>query len=359
MINRVHSFQIPLLAFFLGLCSFCPAQEHAIVKSKLLLSDFVTAHHIPGLSITVTRNDSIIWSEGFGYANLELKEAVDPATTKFRIGSVSKTLTAAAIGILMDQDKLDLDAPIQQYVPSFPTKKWKVSLRHLAGHLGGIRHYRGTEFLSTRHYASVKEGLDIFKNDPLLHKPGTKYSYSSYGWNLISVAIENITITPFLKYMEQAVFKPLQMKNTVPDVPQKVILHRAGCYELSDKNLIENAPFVDNSYKWAGGGFLSTTEDLVKFGKAFIKSKFLDTNTMKTLMTPQATANGKTTNYGLGWRSYIHQQTEWYGHGGSSVGGSTIFMISREKNIVVAIVANLSDVEFGNIHFTIAENFIR
>src|SRR5438445_10193376 len=90
-------------------------------------------------------------------------------------------MTAAAVALLYEQGKLDLDAPVQRYVPSFPDKGVPITTRQLAGHLAGIRHYRGDEFLLNRRFTSVLEGLTIFQGDSLLFPPGTKFSYSTYG----------------------------------------------------------------------------------------------------------------------------------------------------------------------------------
>ena len=351
--------KLPSILFLIQFISFLPSfgQQSSITDARLLVSEFVIENNIPGLSITITKDDSIVWSEGFGYTDVELREPVDPAASKFRIGSVSKTFTAAALGVLMDEDKIDLDQPIQTYVPSFPEKQWDISLRQLAGHLAGIRHYRGDEFLSTKFYPSVAEGLEIFEKDKLLHEPGTKYSYSSYGWNLISVAIENITDEPFLAYMHQQVFEPLDMKNTVPDINSQIIFERTAFYVHSDDGTIRNAPYVDNSYKWAGGGFLSTTEDLAKFGNAFLDTEYLTVETIEEMQAPQQTSDGETTDYGLGWRTYHWNDQEWLGHSGGSVGGTTIFILSEEEDMVVAMAANLSGVNYDNLHFKIADLF--
>ena len=163
----------------------------AIDSARTLVESFMALTDVPGASVTVMVDGRIVWSEGFGYADLELGTPVRAGLTKFRIGSVSKPLTAAALGVLVDQGKIDLDAPIQTYVPDFPEKRGPVTLRLLAGHLAGIRHYRGAEFLSSTNYETVAEGLAIFAADTLLFAPGSAYSYSSYGWNLISAAIEN------------------------------------------------------------------------------------------------------------------------------------------------------------------------
>src|SRR2546428_3449985 len=158
------------------------ARAHAVVCDKL-------AGRIAGLQVAVGVDGKLVWSEGFGYADVARKVPVT-AETQFRIGSVSKPLTAAALALLYERGKLDLDAPVQRYVPSFPDKGYPIPTRQLAGHLAGIRHYRGDEFVLHRRFGSVAEGLTIFQDDSLLFPPGTRFSYSSYGWNLISAVIQ-------------------------------------------------------------------------------------------------------------------------------------------------------------------------
>lgn len=116
---------------------------------------------------------------------------VNPAKTLFRIGSVAKSMTAYAAAQLFDTGKLDIDAPVQKYVPDFPEKQSVITSRQLLGHLSGIRHYGRDEFVSRVHYENVNAGLVIFKDDLLLSAPGEAYSYSSYGYNLLSAVIES------------------------------------------------------------------------------------------------------------------------------------------------------------------------
>ncbi len=145
----------------------------------------------PGLAIAVAVDGQVVWSEVCGYADLSRRMPVT-AATRFRIGSVSKTLTAAAAARLVQEERLDLDAPIQRYVASFPAKGHPVTARDLLAHVAGIRHYQGNEALSGVHYVSVTDALRVFARDPLLFEPGTQYSYSSYGFNLVGAAIEAI-----------------------------------------------------------------------------------------------------------------------------------------------------------------------
>jgi CubicO group peptidase (beta-lactamase class C family) len=297
---------------------------------------------VPGASVAVGIGNQIVWSEGFGWASIELGVPVTPLT-KFRIGSVSKTLTASAIGILLERGLLDLDATVQTYVPEFPEKRWPITSRQLAGHTSGIRHYRGREMNSARRYPTVESGLEIFADDSLLFEPGTDYLYSSYGWNLLSAVVEGASGQEFLPFIRNEVFEPLGMRQTVADHTDSIIPHRTEFYEEVRGGAIINAPYVDNSYKWAGGGFLSTPEDLVRFAQAHMGPGFLRAETLEELQTTQFLRTGESTDYGIGWRTYTQSDGDiMLGHSGSSVGGSTLMVLVPEHEIVVAGVVNTS-----------------
>ncbi|MFZ0639259.1 MAG: serine hydrolase domain-containing protein [Candidatus Acidiferrales bacterium] len=317
---------------------YAEARAHAHAIGNELL-----ARGIPGLAVAVAVDGHLVYAEGFGYADLEERVPAWP-TTKFRIGSISKTLTAAALMQLVEQGKVDLDAPVQKYVPSFPDKGAKITPRLLAGHLAGIRHYKGDEFLIANHYDSVLEGLKIFENDPLVAPPGTKFSYSSYGFDLLSAVIESASGENFLDYMQAHVVTALGLIDTTPDENRPLIEQRSRFYEREKDGPTENAPYVDNSYKWAGGGFLSTPEDLVRFGSALLRPGFLTENSLHQLFTSQKTNSGQETGYGIGW--FIHRSQTGqriYEHSGGSVGGTSQLIIYPDSRVVVALTTNLSD----------------
>ncbi len=329
-----------------------------VARARAMLQDSISASGVPGASVTVMMDGKVIWSEGFGWADLEQRVPVTPLT-RFRIGSVSKSLTAAAIGLLWQQGRLDLDVPVQRYVPSFPRKRWPITTRQVAGHQAGIRHYRGTEFLSTRHYDSVTEGLSIFSADSLLFEPGTQFSYSSYGFNLVSAVVEGASRQPFLDYMQEHVFLPLGMRSTVPEFPDSLIPWRARFYTDADSGRgLVNVPMVDNSYKWAGGGFLSTTEDLVRYAAAYLQPGFLEPRTRSLLFTAQPTRDGEDTHYSLGW--FIAHDSAGrlaVSHGGGSVGGTAYLVMYPEQGLVVALLAN-GDMPFVTTARDLAKVFL-
>ncbi len=313
---------------------------------------------IPGLAIAVAVDGRIVFSEGFGYADLEQRVPVWP-TTKFRIASISKPLTAVGLMELVQAGKVDLDAPVQKYVPSFPDKGAVITVRMIAGHLGGIRHYQGDEFLIQRHYDSVLEALKIFESDPLVSPPGTKFNYSSYGFNLVSAVIESASGENFVSYMQNRVYAPLGLVHTAADDNKQIVEERSRFYELPKGGTVVNAPYVDNSYKWAGGGLLSTAEDLTRFGSAMLQPGLLDARSLQTMLTAQKTTAGESTGYGIGWGIQKSASGKLiYEHSGGAVGGTSQLIVYPESHVVVAVIANVSSAPWkrGEIE-SVAEKF--
>ncbi|MFQ5571359.1 MAG: serine hydrolase domain-containing protein [Rhodothermales bacterium] len=319
-----------------------PRYADVVEQARTLVQHDLMEKQYPGIAIAVSVDGETVWSEGFGYADLEHRVPIWP-TTKFRIGSISKPLTAAAVAQLYAQGRLDLDAPVQQYVPSFPEKEYPITTRQLGGHLAGIRHYRGLEFLIRDPYDSVEKALTIFAGDSLLHEPGTTYAYSSYGWNLISAVVEGASGQSFLDYMREHVFERLGMHHTVADHVDSLIYQRAGFYRRDQDGHLLNATYVDNSYKWAGGGFLSTTEDLLRFANAHLGDDFLSEEARAVLFTEQHTRDGEGVGYGFGWQIRTDDQGRRYlRHSGGSMGGTSLLMMQPDARVVVVSLINLS-----------------
>lgn len=340
-------------------CRFISTAGPAGERASVLLSEIRKTSGVPGMSAAVGRDGEILWADATGFADIEQRVAVTPAT-KFRVGSVSKPITAAGLGVLFERGQLDLDLPVQRYVPSFPEKRWQITTRLVAGHLAGVRHYRNQEFLSDTLFESVEEGLEIFQSDTLLFRPGTKFSYSSYAWNLVSAVVEGASGEDFLYFMDREVFEPLGMRNTTADWNRDIISDRTEFYEMQRDGSVRNAQYVDNSYKWAGGGFLSTPSDLVQFGMGHLDGGFLAEATVETLWTSQQTIDGNTTGYGIGWFTDEDRQgRRVVGHGGGSVGGTTYFLVIPEERISAAIVSNAPGPTTFDGAWTLAELFVK
>ena len=312
----------------------------AVDSARRVARAILEDNQLPGLSLAIGVDSRIVHSEGFGFANLENRVPVSPST-RMRIGSISKPVTAAAMAQLVDRGRLDLDAEIQQYVPDFPAKRWPITVRQVAGHIAGIRHYRADENLSARRYATVTDGLAIFADDSLLFEPETDYSYSSYGWNLLSAVVEGAAGVPFLEFMRREVFEPLGLRSIVAEHTDSILEWRSDFYERGDDGRLLRAPYVDNSYKWAGGGFISNTEDLVRFAFAHLDGEFLKPETVAELWTDQRTRSGEETNYGIGWRSERDEAGRHIvSHTGGSVGGRAVLIIYPAERVVVAMASN-------------------
>ena len=345
-------------------CQTPEPYRDAVGKSRDIIAATMATQKIPGLSIAVAVDGKIVWSEGFGFADLENNLKVTPAT-RFRIASVSKVITAAAMARIYEQGKLDLDAPVQKYVPEFPSKGVVITARQLVGHLSGIRHLRRDpdpekdEFYNRKTYCrNVTEGINRFQADPLDFAPGTKFGYSSKGFVLLSAMLERISGEEYPDLLQKEVFGPLGMSDTGTDDNRQIIPNRSSFYSLDANKKVINAPYIDQSCDWAGGGLLSTSEDLVRFGSAYLQSGFLKQDTLRQMFTSQKTHDGKETGTGLGWR--INRDKEgrlYYYHPGENVGGRSYLWVYPHEKVVVAMIHNVTGAHLGSIT-EIARTFV-
>jgi CubicO group peptidase (beta-lactamase class C family) len=301
----------------------------------------------PGLSAAVAVAGKIAWAEGFGEADAESHVPVKPES-RFRLGSVSKLFTAAAAARLFEQGRLDLDAPVQRYVPTFPDKGGTVTARLLGGHLAGIRHYLPKDFAGPpKHYDRLADALEIFRDDPLMHPPGAAYHYTSYGYNLLGAVVEGAAGKDFFAAVGELVLKPLGLAATVLDVPVRIVEHRVRGYRRSEGSL-ENEDAIDSSHKWPSAGFLSTASEVARFGAAHLSGDFLRPETRALLFTSQRTIEGAETGVGFGWRiGKSDAGRRFYHHGGTIEGGRSFILLLPEENVAVAILCNLSVARFA------------
>lgn len=312
---------------------------------------------IPGLSVSVSIKGKTIWSQGFGYSDMENGVPVR-INTKFRIGSVSKTITAIGLAKLIDKNKINLDSPVTNYVAYWPVKRYPITVGQVGSHVAGIRHYSGYEFNSAKHYNNVEESVEIFKNDTLRYVPGTIHFYSSYGYVLLSAAIEGASGKPFLNFLYDEIFSPLGMKNTVPDHNDSIIPNRSQFYMMINNKKLVNAIYVDNSNKWGSGGILSTSYDLLKLGNALLQNKIISVSSKNVLWTPYKLSTGKENVYGIGFRNEKDKAGRTFmSHGGTSIGGRTFFVIYPKEELVMAITYNLLPAGYNEIE--ISDIFVR
>lgn len=339
-----------------------PKWAAAVEQGRQVARATLVEQNLPGLSVAVGIGGEIVWAEGVGWADLEKRVPVAPGM-RFRIGHASKALTSAAVGLLVEQGRLNLDDEIQKYVPAFPRKPWRVTLRQLMGHVAGVRHYADTEWgdRPSAHCERASDGLQTFANDPLLFEPETQYKYSTYGWILVSAAVEAAAEEPFFTFMRSQIFKPLGMADTTSDAGNEPVPDRVTFYEEGLTRPALAAP-VDYSCFAGAGGFLSTPSDLVRFGLALGSGKLLPPARVKMLQTPQLLASGQETEYGLGWMletvALAGEPTRLASHASRTpVGGSTSFLTFPDRGLVVAVTTNISWKDTRSIALRIAEAF--
>jgi CubicO group peptidase (beta-lactamase class C family) len=338
----------------------------AVEQARQFARADLTEQNLPGLSVAVGVNGDIVWAEGFGYADLERKTVVNP-NVRFRIGNVSNPLTAAAVGLLLEKHELNLDDEIQKYVPAFPKKPWPVTVRQLMGQVSGVRNDEGDEEPLLERCEQTADGIRRFANDKLRFQPGTKYSPSSYGWILVSAAVEAAGYQPFFTFMRTKIFEPLGMAATRPDswmerIPDRVTFYfpRFGGDNRYGPELAREG---DYSCFAGAGAFLSTPSDLVRFGMAFTGGKLLQPETVTLLQTSQRLASGEETGYGLGWKletvSLASQPTRMASHGVKAdfIGTTASLLTFPDRGLVVAVTSNTSFGDTAAIGLRIAHAF--
>jgi serine beta-lactamase-like protein LACTB, mitochondrial len=338
----------------------------AVDKGRQIVRTGLTEQNLPGLSVAVGVDGDIVWAEGFGWADLENRVPVRPEM-RFRIGTASIALTSAAVGVLLEKNRLNLDDEVQTYVPEFPKKQWPVTVRQLMGHLAGVRNDGGDEGpLLSQPCERPVEALKFFADRPLLFEPGTEYRYSSYGWILVSAAIEAAANEPFLAFMRKQVFEPLGMDDTRADSTTEPIPDRVTSYfpryAADPRYGLHLMRPLDYSCYAGSSAFLSTPSDLVRFGTAINGGKLLQPATVQLLQTSQRLPSGQETGYGLGWDletvALEGEQTTVVGHDGGVLGGTVASLIAfRERRIVVAVTSNISYADTFAIALRIAEAF--
>ena len=338
----------------------------AVQEAQELVRGSLVEQNLPGLSVAVGVDGDVVWAEGFGWADLEERVPVTPEL-RFRIGGVSIALTSAAVGLLLEEDRLQLDEPIRTYVPSFPEKPWPVTLRDLMAHVAGIRHNRSEEdFMPSGHCERAAEGLELFADDRLLFQPGSRFEFSMNGWILVSAAVEAAANEPFFAFLRARVFEPLGMHATIPDSPTEpvpdVVTFYYPRFGAETRYGPEVASTVDYSCFAGACGFLSTPSDLVRFGLAVGSGELLLSATVELLQAPQRLASGEETGYGLGWDletvSFAGEPALLVGHDGELfMGGSTSFVTWPARGIVVAVASNTSYADTSSLAWKIVETF--
>src|SRR6202140_2054816 len=350
---------IIVVAFCAAFARYSPAQKHQLSGEKrtqieAAVSAFMASTHVPGVSVAVVENGEYEWGGGFGLADME-DNAPASEHTLFRLASISKSLTATAAMQLWERGQLDLDAPVQKYCPSFPQKPWPITTRQVMGHLAGIRHYKSgsqddPEVGNTKHFENpIQGGLDFFKNDALLSEPGKQFHYSTHGYTLVGCVIEGASGAKYVDFVRQNVFAPAGMEQTQVDDRFATIPYRTRFYQKAESAKVQNADFLDSSYKIPGGGWLSSAEDMARFEVAILNDKLLKRGTRDLMWTPLKPSDGSKDNYGLGWGASDEDGIATVGHTGGQQGTSTAFVLAPTPRAGVVVLTNMEGADASKL----------
>ncbi len=324
----------------------------------------------PGYTVAVAIDGIMAWSASVGWADIANKKEMTVQTT-LRIGSTSKALTATGLARLVAEGKLDLDAPLSHYFAELPHPDWgKITARHLASHMSGLPHYRRNEDTlgliaslgAQGQYDDVLEAVGLFDSSALLFEPGEEFSYSSWGTVLLSALIQIKSEQTYQHYIQEAVLAPLQMQSTrsklkaTGEAPTEIKTAQFYWQDPQQNSKLKPWYSLNLSHRLAGGGWLSTSQDLARLGQGFMNKGFLPEDVRQQFWTAQKLNNGELNpqHYGLGWR--VHELTLGDGfkpvmymhHGGVSAGAQSFLLVIPEYKLSMAINANIRTKVFSD-----------
>lgn len=312
-----------------------------------------------GLSIGIARGDQIVLAKGYGSADLELKV---PATEKmvYRIGSITKQFTAAAILLLVEEGKIKLDDPLTKFLPDYPTQSHVVTLRHLLQHTSGIK-----SFTSLPNYRQLlsqnvthEDILARFKEMPFNFEPGTKFKYCNSGYYLLGMVIENVSELSYDEFLQTRIFEPLKMKTTYYDKASRIIPNRASGYSRWGGNL-RNAGYINMKQPFAAGAMASTVSDLILWNRGLVNNSLLKPESYQLMTTRGTLSDEKNINYGLGTflRKINGKQT--IGHGGGITGFRSDLIYYPEQDLTIVVLANCDRTNPARISKQIVAHLIK
>ncbi len=329
-----------LIFLFLGLTSSLFAQENFDPNNRILELSGEKASI--GITAAYTIDGEMKWSKSAGYKCIE-DESPFSSTTITRTASISKSFTAVAVMQLVERNLIALDSPIKKYLANLPADKDEITVRQLLAHTSGIPSYPNSrEAYTSTHYESLEEAMNFFIQRPLLSKSGTEYHYTTYGYIILGRIIERVSALNYKDYMQKNIFDIAVMNNTEAEDIDKKYLNKSCLYRNKRKKAKEMEQ-NDQSRSLPGGGFLSTLEDLLKFGNAVLEEKLISKESVNQMLKTQPVEYKGSNEYGLGWFVYRKKEQDGhllFGHSGSTIGCSSQIMIAPETKTVVVVLSN-------------------
>jgi len=256
---------------------------------------------MPGTAIIATKNGEIVYRNAFGLANVELDIKMEPDMC-FKIGSISKQFTAAAIFMLEEQGKLSLEDSILKYLPNYSMDYRDVKIKHLLSHTSGIKNYTGFNNGKKliRDSYTPQELVDIILNKPLDFKPGDEWKYSNSGYTLLAVIIEKITGETYRKFIKENIFQLAGMENTYFANDESVFPKLVKGYRM-DVEELKTAEYMSMTHTYGAGDIISNVDDMANWNKALISEKIISKKNLNKCFTPVKLNDGSEANYSIGW----------------------------------------------------------
>lgn len=307
--------------------------------------------HIPGLSLAILRDGRVVKAKGYGLANIELKVPATPATV-YELGSASKQFTAVAVLLLAEEGKLSLDDSIAKYFPSAPPAWKPITIRHLLTHTSGIQNHVAVPGylrvfrmnLMFEASPSREELLDMFFRLPMEFEPGATWSYDNTGYILLGWIIEQVSSGSYWDFVDERLFKPLDMSSTRNTDTRPVIPNRAAGYEWV-KDRFENRPVLWPFVAFSAGSFLTTVEDMAKWDAALRSESLLKHAVLERMWRPTRANDGAPASFDYGYGQFIesYRGHRLVHHSGGTPGFSSSVHRWVDDGITVIILTNHSD----------------
>jgi D-alanyl-D-alanine carboxypeptidase len=306
-------------------------------------------HHIPGISLAIVRRGQVVLAKGYGQANVEL--AV-PATvdTVYQLASVTKTFTATAIMLLVEEGKLELDDKVTKHLSDLP-KAWDaVTVRHLLNHTSGIKSYTSVKdfFKTIRKDYSHREILGLVAKEPLEFAPGEKWNYNNSGFFLLGMLVEKVTGKTYGEFLDERILRPLRMTHTRINDLHAVIPNRAQGYTWNGKEL-RNGEYTSPSQPFSAGMLVSSVSDMLKWDTALDSETLLTNPILERMWTPTPLKKGEPAGYGFGWQIDKVNGHRRVSHGGGIPGFSTEISRFVDDKLTVIVLANSDQGNAGSL----------
>jgi len=307
----------------------------------------------PGAAVLVAKNGEVIYRKAFGLANMELEVAMRPEMV-FEIGSMTKQFTAVSVLMLMEQGKLSLNDEITKYIPNYPVHGHKITIHHLLIHTSGIKSYTSMPewFPIWRKDMKPEEMIDLFKNQPMDFAPGEKYLYNNSAYFMLGYIIEKASGMTYPQFLEENIFKPLQMNNTYYGSQTKIIHNRASGYQQKDG--FSNAEYLSLTQPYSAGSIMSTVDDLLKWQLAVRDNKLVKKETIQLAFTDYKTNDGKLIHYGYGWGLNEINGSPTIEHSGGIFGYTTNGIWLPQEDVYVVMLSNRDDMSPGDVSTSLA-----